>query len=335
MGADMAQDWPLAPEQATALTRLLHRVTAPPDDPAMPDRVATVEALAGVICARPWRRTAVDADTAADMARKLRDAIQAERPVEFAVPFGGYKGWRQDSFPHPDWAELFWTDYLRGFAARIAALHAPGVVISFSYTGGVLDWVNNLPKGAQQTYIAGFERLLAARSTPRLQMRCEDHAREYGGRDALLALLADRLHSAPPVTEADLRSAARNLRPMGLADGPADVAATAEAARRCAVMMSLEARRAFNKFGPRIQLTHIRGASLSLHLGSCRTAVAQPWVSTGYLRWSGERRDWLEALATAGGGAGRALLRVPVRHALQGVSPALDAIALDLSGCGT
>lgn len=54
-----------------------------------------------------------------------------------------------------------------------------------------------------------------------------------------------------------------------------------DAALRCEAMEMLPARRSFNKFGEHIQLTHVRGASLSMHIGSCRSSVVQPWVGFG------------------------------------------------------
>jgi hypothetical protein len=91
--------------------------------------------------------------------------------------------------------------------------------------------------------------------------------------------------------------------------------------------MALEERRAFNKFGPRIQLSHLRGAALALHIGSCRSAVAQPWVSQGYLQWRSDRQTWIERLATASA-LPPALHALPVHHALGAMSPALARLPL-------
>lgn len=309
------------------MQRAITRLTTAPVDPPCPERMASVDDLLILVLARPWRRTAASNNTITDIREKLRHSVSARCPVEFAVPFGGYKGWRQNAFPHLDWAELFWIDYLRSYAERIAACHAPGVVISFSYTSGVMEWINNLPEGAQAAYMAGFERLLAIRSTPRLQLRTEDHAKEYGDPKAVLTMLRERFQKTCDPTAIDLQSAARNLMPQEIGNIPT-AQQIEESARRCAAMMALEARRSFNKFGPRIQITHISGATLSVHLGSCRTAVAQPWVSTGYLQWRPDRSEFVEALATASASLD-ALLTCPVRHPLDRVSPALQHILID------
>jgi hypothetical protein len=91
--------------------------------------------------------------------------------------------------------------------------------------------------------------------------------------------------------------------------------------------MGLESRRAFNKFGPRLQLTHVRGAALSLHIGSCRSAIAQPWVSSGFLQWCPDRGTWMERLAT-GRAAWEPRTVVSVDHPLMQVSPPLRSLPL-------
>jgi hypothetical protein len=314
--------------QNRALEATLARLTQPPSDPAVPEEAAPSERIIQLLLARPWRRSAVDAATVADLTRKVRDAVAAARPLDFSLPFGGYRGSHLASAPDPDWAEVFWVDYLRSYAQRIAAVHPPGVRIALSYVGGVLGWVNQLPDGAQERYIQGLSRLLQQQSTPRLRFRLVDHAEAHGGPAAVLALLQAREAAQPAPSEAELERARRNLI-VGddCAAGSPSEAWILAAARRCAALMSLESRRAFNKFGPRLQISHLRGADLALHIGSCRSAVAQPWVSTGFLQWCSERGEWIERLAT-GKAAGEPRSAVLVDHPLKVVSPALDRLPL-------
>jgi hypothetical protein len=318
----------LSPTQSVALEATLARLTAPVHDPPVPTAPAPAERIVPLIVARPWRRSAVDPVTAADIAAKVRRAVVAAAPIEFSLPFGGYRGWHLPSAPDPDWSEVFWIDYLRSFGQRIAALHPAGVRIALSYAGGVLAWVNQLPDEAQNRYLDGLASLLQQRSTPRLAFRLVDHAEAHGGRAALLALLQSREFAQPPPTEAELQRARRNLTwdgPPGAGEPPE--AMVRQAARRCAALMGLESRRAFNKFGPRLQLTHVRGAALSLHIGSCRSAIAQPWVSSGYLQWCSKRDTWIERLAT-GRAAWDPRTVVSVDHPLIQLSPPLRSLSL-------
>ena len=319
----------LSPAQGNALEATLARLTSPPQDPPIPIAPSTAEAIVQCIAARPWRRSAVDRATAADMATKVNRAVAAGEPIEFSLPFGGYRGWHLPSAPDLDWAEVFWIDYLRSFGQRIAAMHPPGVRISLSYVGGVMGWVNQLPQEDQTRYIHGLEQWLQMCSTPRLEFQLVDHTEAQGGRAAVLALLQAREPAQAPPSQAELDRARRNLvwgEASGEGESPPE-ALVLQAARRCAVLMELESRRAFNKFGPRIQLTHGSGANLSLHIGSCRSAVAQPWVSVGFLQWCPQQGEWIERLAT-GRAAWEERSLVSVEHPLSAISPTLRYISL-------
>ncbi|MFN9530926.1 MAG: hypothetical protein ACK575_05665 [Cyanobacteriota bacterium] len=319
----------LSAAQSTALEATLVRLTSAAKDTPSPSAPATAEEILQRIAARPWRRSAVDPATAADMAAKVQRAVAAGEPIGFSLPFGGYRGWQLPSAPDPDWSELFWIDYLRSFGQRITAVHPAGVRMSLPYVGGVMSWVNQLPEDAQNRYLHGLGQLLQSRSTPRLEFQLVDHAEAHGGRAAVLELLQAREACQPPPTDAELQRARRNLVwGDGFRDAePPPETLIRQSARRCAVLMGLESRRAFNKDGPRLQLTHVRGAALSLHIGSCRSAVAQPWVALGFLQWCPEREEWIERLAT-GRAAWDARAIVEVDHRLAVVSPALRRLPL-------
>ena len=167
------------------------------------------------------------------------------------------------------------------------------------------------------------------RSTPRLDFQLVDHAEAEGGRTAVLAYLQAREAAQPPPSQDELDRARRNLV-WGDAcrDGESPPEALVlQSARRCAVLMQLESRRAFNKYGPRLQLSHGRGANLSLHIGSCRSAIAQPWVSSGFLQWCPQQREWIERLAT-GRAAWEQRSLVSVEHPLSAITPVLRSVPL-------
>ena len=319
----------LSPAQVDALEATMARLTSPAQDLSIPITPSTAESIVQCIAARPWRRSAVDRATVADMDTKVNRAVATGEPIEFSLPFGGYRGWHLPSAPDLDWAEVFWIDYLRSFGQRIAALHPPGVRISLSYVGGVMGWMNQLPEEAQSRYIDGLERLLEMRSTPRLDFQLVDHAEAEGGRAAVLALLQAREAAQPPPSQDELDRARRNLVwADACREGePPPEALVIQSAKRCAVLMQLESRRAFNKYGPRHQLSHGRGTSLSLHIGSCRSAIAQPWVSVGFLQWCPQQGEWIERLAT-GQAAWEPRSLVSVEHPLSGISPVLRSIPL-------
>jgi hypothetical protein len=316
----------LSVEQRHWLEKAVARMTGSPVDPSLHAKETVEEDLMRIILARPWRRSAACEQTQMDIGKKVGRAIEMRTPIEFSVPFGGYKGWRLYSSPHLDWAEVFWIDYLRSFAARIAALHNPGVIIYLTYIGGVLDWMNNLPKDSQETYISGLRLLLARRSSERLSFRLVDHSESIGGPDAVLRLLNQREVNVPPGA-AELASARRNLLPAKGVEQEfsLDDASVERAARRCLAMMSLEQRREFNKLGPRIQITHIKGSSMSLHIGSCRSAILQPWVSSGFLEWRPQDGNWLEMVTTYRHPIPD-MQHIKIAHPLDDISPHLKSL---------
>ena len=313
----------------------LERLTGAVFDPQPRPGSANLQEITRLVVARPWRRTAVDAATLSDLQRKIGEAIQEERPIEFSLPFGGYKGWRTPCAPNLDWAEVFWLDYFRHYAERIVALHAPGVIVSLTCMRGVLEWINRLPQADQDAYLSQLSQLLRARSSPRLRFDLVDHTVDYGGIDAVLRLLEGRLPDMAAPGPAELQSARRNVLPLSPLqasravhpDGSPTEDEVDLAARRCAAMMSLERRREFNKFGRRIQISHVRGGSLSLHLGSCRTSAAQPWVARGLFEWRPDSQAWLERLVSHDHAAPE-VAALTVAHPLQTISPALQSLAV-------
>lgn len=310
-----------------ALAQLTARPVAPCVGAAT---VPTVDTLVGLVGARRWRRSGIDAPTRKDIWNKTAAAIAEGSPLAFAVPFGGYKGPHQPSAPYINWAEVFWIAHLRAYAETLAAAYAPGVALSLSYFHGVLGALNGLSLHDQNRYIDGLRPLLAHFSDARIRFELVDLSQAFGGPAGAVAAIERRfqeMQAAPQalahLPAASLRSAARNLVDGGGA--PIGEDQVRDSALRCAAMESLDERRRFNKFSSRIQITHIRGATLSLHLGSCRTSTMQPWVGTGVL----ESRDgdvWQTRILNGRLTAPDALLTV--RHPLEDIAPALRSIGV-------
>lgn len=263
----------------------------------MADQLTTLRQLAA---ARPWRRSTLDPASAADLTAKLAGAVEAQQPIRFSVPFGGYKGWRQATAPWPNWAEVFWLAHLRRYGERLSAVHRPGVEISLSYCSGVLAAINNLPEAHQAIYIASLGQLCQNASTAGVRFSLVDIAAFLGGPEAALAAVQQRICELLPrwnegmADRAErLDSARRNLVPKGVEDlsglsPKAWEARAAKAALGCWAMESLEERKTFNRGEGRIQISHRRGRGPQLHLSSCHTSTLQPWVGSGYLEADGQ-----------------------------------------------
>ena len=237
-----------------------------------------------LVVRRPFRRSRVDDETSQDIRNKLQRVTEEQGPISFSVPFGGYKAPQLLHSPHLNWAEVFWLDYLRSYAQPLADLYAGGVVFSFSYMSGVLAVINQIPETQQRCYINELQQLMSSASCNKIRFELVDLAEAFGGSANALQAVQQRysefLHYWPVSIEAEqqkLASAKRNL-PVELQHNSEEVR---KSAMLCDAMESLELRRQFNKFSHRIQLTHVRGGSLSVHMGSCRGSVMQPWVGYG------------------------------------------------------
>lgn len=304
-----------------AVARLTTPVTVPDPSP----EPATVSEIISAMTSSRWRRSAVDEQTRADISAKVADRLQARAPIEFTVPFGGYKASDQPSAPELNWAEVMWLAHLRRFAAGVARQHAPGVRVTFTYYGHALDLVNGLPLAEQERYIEQLRHVAARFSDARVGFDVFDLAALHGGAAAFRGDLQRAIAAAQQEqpSAAQLASAWRNAhRRVAPADGSQYDTWVYAAARACMAMEALPQRRKFNKGEHRIQIAHIRGPQLSLHLGSTRTTTMQPWVATGFLR--AQSGDLVEALTRAPlVGA-----TVPVDHVLVDVSPQLRSIVV-------
>lgn len=284
---------------------------------------------------KPFRKTAVDGVTAADTLQKINQAIEQNKPLCFSLPFGGYKADWMPFSPQLNWAEVFWLDYLRQLFLPVAELYPPGVELSFSYMSGVLHYINGIPDLEQAVYLSQFQHLLLQVSEPGICFQLKDLADEYGGSEGALIAVQQQeqllLHRSDYKVSAERwASAERNLRNSNeVLTGEAfnlssaaqqskarvgNAALIQSAAMRCEAMENLELRRKFNKFGCRIQLSHVKGGSLSLHIGSCPTSVLQPWVGMGIVE-QGKPRI-----------AGRAVLQHQFRYAAAETAPVSELL---------
>ena len=232
-------------------------------------------ALFDLISRRPFRRSAIDQESAQDVQAKI-----ARYGVNFSVPFGGYKGSGLLCSPSLNWAEVVWMDYLRSYAEPMTRLVSTEIEFALTYLSGVLGFINLTTDAEQTCYLQDLKVLADAMSGDGVRFRLVDLTELAGGRISVLSEVQanyERLRlKNHDVSREKIASAARNCR------NPDDAY---DAALRCEAMEMLPARRQFNKFGKHVQLTHVRGASRSVHIGSCRSSVVQPWVGAGVFEY--------------------------------------------------
>lgn len=303
------------------------RLTTPVAIPEAPDDSPSVSDIIAKMTSTRWRRSALDDDARVDLQAKVTDRVRANAPIEFTLPFGGYKGWDQPGAPELNWAEVMWLGHLRRYAAEIARVYAPGARVTLTYYGHALDLVNGLSALDQDRYIGQLTDLASRFSDERVRIEVFDLVALHGDVSTFRSELRAAIAAGPqsPPTAAALASARRNyLGEFAAAEFAAaeDAAAVEAAARACLAMEELPPRRRFNKGEHRIQLVHIRGPKLSLHLGSSRTTIAQPWVATGFLR--PHRGQLIESLTRAPVKG----ISATVEHRLSDVSSQLHSIVV-------
>jgi hypothetical protein len=278
----LAEQWSLTPVSCTAAA----------------DKVAIFKSMTS----GRWRRSALDEESRFDLEGKIAAALSSGVPIEFSVPFGGYKSWTMASYPHLNWADVFAVNYLRRFGEDVVREGGWRVAIVFSYCSGVMDIVNNMRLEEQEVYTAEFSALLELFSDDYVEMSLFDVASLFPSRERLrstILLSADSVAKqwqglGAEVREKRLRSANRNLQ----RDGFEDLSSVSDdelhnkieqSAIFCEALDSLPERRTFNKYSSRIQLVNVRGPKPSIHVASCDTSSNHFGVGDGLVEVRGGR----------------------------------------------
>jgi hypothetical protein len=249
------------------------------------------------IISSKYRRTALDDETVKNIQKKISQHVAGGMPIEFSIPFGAYKAWQLESYPEPDWAEVFNLHYICEYASQLAAAYPPGIIINYSYTDDIMHIISNTDRERNRQYIPRFNSFLSL-----FQSKCPSNItlnsiriNDFYDNGDILGELYDNYEFnkthweekySTEERESKIKSAQRNLCP----DGPEDLRQLSEsewevrcleAAMLCDALDSLKMRRWFNKYSTNIQIIFVRGRNLSLHFGSCETSTVQFWVGSG------------------------------------------------------
>lgn len=96
--------------------------------------------------------------------KHIRSAIEYNvknnEPIKIVLVFGGYKLWRLDEAPEPDWAELFSMIYYAYWIKPIADNYKPGVWFDFYSDDIIVRTIDNIPEQDTEAYIKNFCHLL-------------------------------------------------------------------------------------------------------------------------------------------------------------------------------
>lgn len=109
---------------------------------------------------KKFRKQKLLEETRSDITNKVSLSIQENRPLHFAIPFGGYKHFWNPSHPRPDWAEFFTLHSLTEWLAPVLAVYVPGAIVEFISEDLILPRMNNYPEETLDQYAKGFSNLL-------------------------------------------------------------------------------------------------------------------------------------------------------------------------------
>ena len=114
---------------------------------------------AAVVSSR-FRKSRIDQVTEEDIKNKIRQSIEKNEPIKFAVPFGAYKAWRLNLDFQPDWSEVFNISYHLKYAANILKYYPQGIEISYTFSDNLMYFVSDIPKEKAENYTVIFQKLL-------------------------------------------------------------------------------------------------------------------------------------------------------------------------------
>ena len=254
------------------------------------------------ILSSKYRKTKVDKDTIESIDQKVLKAINTKSPIEFAIPFGAYKGWKLPTHPETDWGEVFNISHIINYLLPISNAYQYGITVYYTFQDNIMHEISNIPKRNFELYKECFLRLLNYFNSQLNGIRLElfsisnlyPSEKQYY-EDYQKGFEYNLLHWNEKYSESErirkVNSAKNNLAKKGVIDY-SDLNDD-EWEQKCIISaMQTDAvdclywRRKFNKNSNRIQLVFVRGPENSIHIGSCITSTAHFWAGTGVLEFN-------------------------------------------------
>jgi hypothetical protein len=118
------------------------------------------EAVYASLMSKKFRKYSVPEKNQKIIKDAIAKNVASGEPIKISWPFGGYKLWRLEESPEPDWAELFTIMHIVNWLKPVSALYAPGVTFTFWVDEVVISMMNNVPEEDLDTYQKNFANLL-------------------------------------------------------------------------------------------------------------------------------------------------------------------------------
>lgn len=112
------------------------------------------------VVSKKFRKWSINEDTKKRVRKAIAINVQKKQPIQFTLPFGGYKIWRLPSAPEVDWAEFFSFCHYAQYLAQITSVYELGATLFFSSDDVIVEQMDNFPKEDTEAYAASFQALL-------------------------------------------------------------------------------------------------------------------------------------------------------------------------------
>lgn len=119
-----------------------------------------IDSILNRLFSRKWSRKAQTVDAKKYTEGKVKQIIKNNLPFIFCYCFGGYKHFFSESYPNPDWAEIFTIKYLMEFLLPIAQKYKNGLTLEFESEEVALSLMNNTPQSGMDSYNKIFRNLI-------------------------------------------------------------------------------------------------------------------------------------------------------------------------------
>lgn len=107
-----------------------------------------------------FKKNKVEPETLINLTRKVKEAVESQKPLKFTFPFGGYKLFSMPSAPTVDYAEFFTMAYYADYVNQVAEHYRPGVEFYFVSDEVIINRMNNVPQSDIDAYTDSFKKLM-------------------------------------------------------------------------------------------------------------------------------------------------------------------------------
>lgn len=118
------------------------------------------EAIFRAVMSKKFRKYSVNPEYVEHIKAAIGICTANNQPIKFSLVFGGYKLWRLDEAPQPDWAELFSLMYYTAWVKAICAVYEPGVCFDFFSDDAIVPKLNNIELADTNAYLQHFRQML-------------------------------------------------------------------------------------------------------------------------------------------------------------------------------